>query len=184
MSIASTDADAFIERVDRLVDHRQQDAVDDEGREILGHGDGLAELADEFLDRLKVWSSVAMPRMSSTSSISGTGFMKWMPMNCSGRSVEAASRVIEIDEVLVPRIASGLEKRAELGEDLALDLLVLDRRLDHEVAVAEARQAVARRGCAAAPSLSCFGLIAPGFDAGGTGLPLIVGSAASTVSGD
>ena len=49
-----------------------------------------------------------MPRINSTSSISGTGFMKWMPMNFSGRSVAAASRVIEIDEVLVATIASGL----------------------------------------------------------------------------
>ena len=31
-----------------------------------------------------------------------------MPMNFSGRSVEAASRVIEIDDVLLPTIASGL----------------------------------------------------------------------------
>jgi hypothetical protein len=30
-----------------------------------------------------------------------------MPMKRSGRSVEAASRVIEIDEVLLARIASG-----------------------------------------------------------------------------
>ena len=48
-----------------------------------------------------------MPRMSSTSCITGTGFMKWMPMNRSGRSVEAASRVIEIDEVFVATIVSG-----------------------------------------------------------------------------
>ena len=33
--------------------------------------------------------------------ITGTGFMKCMPMNLPGRSVAAASRVIEIDEVLV-----------------------------------------------------------------------------------
>jgi hypothetical protein len=43
---------------------------------------------------------VAMPRMISTSFISGTGFMKCRPMNRSGRSVVEASRVIEIDEVL------------------------------------------------------------------------------------
>ena len=48
-----------------------------------------------------------MPRISSTSSITGTGFMKWMPMNCSGRSVAAARRVIEIDEVLVASSAPG-----------------------------------------------------------------------------
>ncbi|WP_264830021.1 hypothetical protein, partial [Klebsiella aerogenes] len=38
--------------VDRLVDHRQQDAVDDEGREVLRHRRGLAELGDEALGRL------------------------------------------------------------------------------------------------------------------------------------
>src|SRR5919202_5928723 len=55
----------------------------------------------------KVLSSVAMPRTSSTSSITGTGFMKCMPMKRSGRSVTAASRVIEIEDVLVATIASG-----------------------------------------------------------------------------
>ena len=60
--------------------------------------------------RRMVWnvsSSVAMPRISSTSSISGTGFMKCTPMNFSGRSVAAASRVMESEEVLVPTRASG-----------------------------------------------------------------------------
>src|SRR6185312_14241195 len=37
-------ADAFIQRIDRLVDHRQQDAVDDEGREVLGIDRLLVEL--------------------------------------------------------------------------------------------------------------------------------------------
>ena len=54
----------------------------------------------------KVASSVAMPRISSTSFIAGTGFMKCMPMKRSGRSVTAARRVIEIDEVLVAIRAS------------------------------------------------------------------------------
>ena len=79
-----------------------------------------------------------MPRTSSTSFITGTGFMKWMPMKRSGRSVCAASRVIEIDEVLVARIASGLRMRAELRKDLALDGLVLGRRLDHQVGAGQA----------------------------------------------
>ena len=97
----------------------------------------LPSLPMNSLADSKVGSSVAMPRMSSTSCITGTGFMKWMPMNCSGRSVAAASRVIEIDEVLVASIASGLQHRAERVEDLALDVLVLGRRLDDDVAVAE-----------------------------------------------
>ena len=48
-----------------------------------------------------------MPRISSTSCITGTGFMKWKPMNFSGRSVRLASRVIEIDEVFEVRIVCG-----------------------------------------------------------------------------
>ena len=56
----------------------------------------------------KVGSSVAMPRTSSTSSITGTGFMKCMPMKRSGRSVEAASRVMEMEEVFVAISASSL----------------------------------------------------------------------------
>ena len=40
--------------------------------------------------------------------------------------------MIEIDEVLEARIASGFRNGRSDGEDLALDLLVLGRRLDHE----------------------------------------------------
>ena len=86
-----------------------------------------------------------MPRISSTSCIPGTGFMKCMPMKRSGRSVAAASRVIEIDEVLEAMIVSGLRNGTQVGEDLALDVLVLGRRLDHQVAVAEIVVTGARR---------------------------------------
>ena len=60
-----------------------------------------------------------------------------MPMKRSGRSVVEASRVIEIDEVLEATIASGFRIGAEIVEDLALDLFLLDRALDHEIAVGE-----------------------------------------------
>ena len=63
-----------------------------------------------------------------------------MPMKRSGRSVEDASRVIEIDEVLVAMMVSGLSDRAEVGENLALDLFLLGRGLDHDVAVPRARR--------------------------------------------
>ena len=39
--------------------------------------------------------------------MTGTGFMKWNPMNFSGRSVREASRVIEIDDVFEVRIVAG-----------------------------------------------------------------------------
>jgi len=52
VSMASTGADAFVEGVDRLVDHRHQDTVDDEGGEVLGVGGGLAERFGEIDRRL------------------------------------------------------------------------------------------------------------------------------------
>ena len=82
-----------------------------------------------------VSGAVWMPRISSTSCIRGTGFMKWMPMNRSGRSVTEASRVIEIDDVLEASSVVRLQRGAERREDLALDGFVLGRGLDHEVAV-------------------------------------------------
>ena len=78
-----------------------------------------------------------MPRTSSTSFITGTGFMKWMPMKRSGRSVCAASRVIEIDEVLVARIASGLR----IGQSCAK---ILRLTVSSSVAASITRSAPAR----------------------------------------
>src|SRR5436190_20493684 len=52
-----------------------------------------------------VASLVSLPRTTSTSFISGTGFMKCMPITRSARFVLAASIVIEIDDVLLARIA-------------------------------------------------------------------------------
>src|SRR5271169_6619259 len=44
---------ALVERVDRLVNHRQQNAVDDEGGEILRNRYRLAQLAAELARRLE-----------------------------------------------------------------------------------------------------------------------------------
>ena len=46
--------------------------------------------------------------MTSTSFMTGTGFMKCMPITLSGRDVALASWVIDMDEVLLAMIASGL----------------------------------------------------------------------------
>ena len=49
-----------------------------------------------------------MPRMTSTNFMTGTGFMKCMPMNFSARSVDAPRRVIEIDDVFDANKHDGL----------------------------------------------------------------------------
>ena len=58
-------------------------------------------------------------------------------MKRSGRSVEDASRVIEIEEVLVARIGVGLQRRAKLAEDLALDVFLFGCGFDDQIATRE-----------------------------------------------
>ena len=60
-----------------------------------------------------------------------------MPMKRSGRSVLAASRVMEIDEGIGRQQRGGLEVRRERPEDPALDVLLLGRRLDGNVDIGE-----------------------------------------------
>ena len=61
-----------------------------------------------------------------------------MPMKRSGRPVTAASRVIEIDEVLEPMMASGLQPLARgRSRILRLTSSILGRRLDDDVGVGE-----------------------------------------------
>ena len=79
-----------------------------------------------------------MPRISSTSFITGTGFMKCMPMKRSGRSVAAARRVIEMDEVLVARMARrAAERRRDRRRLLRFTAWFSADRLDGEVHVGE-----------------------------------------------
>src|SRR5439155_14783191 len=59
-----------------------------------------------------VSSDVAMPRMTSTSTITGTGFMKCIPMTLSARFVAAAILVMEIDDVFEARMHSGEVRRS------------------------------------------------------------------------
>ena len=81
---------------------------------------------------------MAIPRINSTSSIFGTGFMKWVPEKAPGT---VGSRRQPGD-----RQGGGVggddrvrgQNLAQLLEDRLLDRIVLDRRLDGDVAIAEA----------------------------------------------
>ena len=63
-----------------------------------------------------VSSLVARPRITSTSLMTGTGFMKCIPITRSGQDVCAASSVIEMDEVLLARIVSGDTARSSVSK--------------------------------------------------------------------
>ena len=57
---------------------------------------------------LKVYSEVLNPLIIYISFITGTGFMKCIPMTCSGLLVQLAILVIEMEEVLEAKMALSL----------------------------------------------------------------------------
>ncbi|CAD5252737.1 conserved hypothetical protein [Bosea sp. 62] len=127
-------ADALIERVDGLVDHRQQDAVDDEGREILGDRRRLVQRRDEALgafegavvrgdaaDQLdELHQRYRVHEMDADEMLGAIG-RRGEPRDRDRRGVRGQDRV-------------GAQMGADGGENLALHLLALGRSLDHEVA--------------------------------------------------
>src|SRR5437667_11895516 len=70
-----------------------------------------------------VSSAVSRPRITSTSGITGTGFMKCIPITWAARLVCAAIVELEIDGVLLASTAAGGAKRptsrqtVQLGSD-------------------------------------------------------------------
>ena len=80
---------------------------------------------------------VGRARMISTSFISGTGFMKCIPITSAGRETAPASLVMEIDEVFDARMAPGFKRASTWRENRELELQIFGRRLHDEVGVSE-----------------------------------------------
>ena len=83
--------------------------------------------------RSKAASEVCRARMTSTSAMTGTGFMKCMPTKRSGREVSAASAVMEIEDVLLARIDFRAQDFVGFGENGALDFEFFGNRFDGKV---------------------------------------------------
>ena len=75
--------------------------------------------------------------MTSTSFINGTGFMKCMPMTCSGRLVAAAILVMRDGGGVGGQDRSGLASRSSSCEDLELEVGVFGGGLDDHVGLAD-----------------------------------------------
>ena len=109
---------AFHHAEDRLVDHRHEHPVGDEAGVVVAPRPASCPARGRSPSPCRWWRRWWRgPRMTSTSCITGTGFMKCMPITCSGRRVRAAISVIEIELVLVARIASGRGDPVELLEE-------------------------------------------------------------------
>ncbi len=125
--------DPFVQRIDRLVDHRHQDAVDDEGREILGGGRGLAKAVyhrKAGFERLLVGRN-APDQLDELHHRDGVHEVEAhelfrpvrparQPCDRNGRGVRGENRLRR-------------EMRPEACEDLLLDLFLLGRGLNDEV---------------------------------------------------
>ena len=145
--------DPVAEHPQRLQREGAGEAIGDEAGAVLGAdrraSHPLADLGRSPPARCSAESAVAT---TSTSFISAGGLKKCMPTTRSGSGTPAAISVTGSEEVLVARIASGPQTLAASDrEQLALQLEVLGRRLDHQVAAGEVvelgdgAQAAARR---------------------------------------
>ena len=132
-------AHALIERVDRLVDHRQQDAIDDEGGKILRDRDALAQAFDEApgeAEGLVLGGDAAdqldqlhhRHRIHEMDADEALG-----PVGDGGEPRDGDRRGVGGEDGAL------LELRTKVDEDLALDGLVLGGGLDDEVGLADGR---------------------------------------------
>ncbi len=125
----------FIERIDGLIDHRQQDAVDDEGREILGVGRSLADALDHFQRGLEghVVGGDAANDLNQLHHRHRIHEMKpdevLRPVGRGGKAGDRYRRCVGGNHRLVGK------PRTKILENLALDCLVFGRRLDDEITI-------------------------------------------------
>ena len=87
---------------------------------------------------------VASPLTTSTNGSTGAGLKKCMPTTRPGCFNPAASAVIDSDDVLDARIASGDHHHFQFAQQLALDVEILDDRLDHQLRADEVAERVHR----------------------------------------
>ncbi len=153
--------DAGLDHPDGRQQVRHQQRVDDEAGPVTAAHHLLAQhVARELLDPRRGLSEVTSVLISSTSGSTGTGLKKCRP--------EHPARILRRRSDFHDRDARGVRRQhrvgvgdelVEFGEDLGLDGLVLDDRLDDELAVGQVGEArgerqLRQRGVAIAPAVS------------------------------
>ena len=106
VSIASTEPTPSYKRVNRLVDHRQQNAIDDEGREILRNCDRLVEVFDKGARRLESFVVRGDPANQLDQLHARHGIHEMNADETAWAIGDRRQRVIEMEDVLVATIAS------------------------------------------------------------------------------
>ena len=136
-------ADALLQGEDGLVDHRAQDAVGDEAREVLGFDRLLAHLAPDLDGGGQRVVGGARARMTSSSFISGTGLKKCIPMTFSGRCGGRGDAGERDGGGVGGQDGTRRGEAVEIVEELQFEVGVLGGRLDDEVRLARRLQIAA-----------------------------------------
>ena len=87
-----------------------------------------------------VASLVASPRITSTSTITGTGFMKCMPMKRSGRRGLRGELGDRNRRRVARKDHAGAEQRIDFLEHANLQIALFGHSLDHEIGADERRR--------------------------------------------
>ena len=126
-------ADALIQRIDRLVDHRHQDTVHDEGREIFGAGCGLAKLAHHFQHRL-IGRLVRCDAADQLDQLHDWHRVHEVETHELLRPVGARGQPRDRDRRCVRgQDSGGFQMRQQILEDRLLDRFPFRCRLDHQI---------------------------------------------------
>ena len=149
------DGVAFLEQEAGLVHVRPEDAVDDEAGAVVAVDDGLAELARESGDgdHGHVRGLLAADDLDERHAVDGIEEVH--PDDVLGMlRPRRRCCVMGMVDVFVAKMAPGFRDRFELGQHLALDVDVLDDRLDDDVGALRSRSS---RWCAVMrASLRCI----------------------------
>ena len=155
-----------------LVDHGDQDAVDDEAGSLIDLNGALADLNADLLDGLDGLGGVFTPAMTSMSFMRSAGLKKCMPTR--GRLRPLPISVMDREEVLEAKTHSGLADLVQLAKGGLLDLHILESSLNDQVAVsAQILLQASGDGSHAAVNLSLIQL-ALGNELGITGSNLVL----------
>ena len=136
---------------------RVKHAIADESAAVAYQHADLAELLRQLHACRDRPCQVAAPRTISSRRITFAGLKKCVPMTASGRFVaDAISSMLSVD-VLLAKIASGLQTRVQFAKDLLLQRHAFKHRFNHHIHVLES--VVAQIGVISAMRSSAYSCV-------------------------
>ena len=133
-----------LEHLDRVVEVREQQCVDDEACAVAAGDRVLADPLAQRAHRVDDLGDGLDGATTSTSFITGAGLKKCRPTTSTGRAGRRCNVDDRRQDVVVARIAPGLQISSSVSKIACLDRQLLDDGLDDQVAVGEVVERVVR----------------------------------------